>query len=413
MPYNHASRIQSYMGYVKKLDTDITLVSIDGVHIGIHKIVLRLFSSVLSEIVTQQEPISHISVPASGTVLNHLVNTLTTGVAVTNNKEELNKVVEVANLLGLGFINWQIGLGRKTKKNEVLKKEPAGEILDSPSDAENTVDVEYETIAADIVNEKKTFDCEKCDEKFTLMNSYKKHLKVVHGFLLEQKEGVNATRERVKCYECDKTFTTKKYRNRHVRKDHQTDVNVKKEEKEAPCSECMKIHKFNLKDDKHFACDMCNTKFYGMKGLQKHNNRSHNIPSRIVKTVDAYDPENLNHCHKCKEALKSKTDLIYHEDTKHVEENTEYINCRFCGRKIKRLQKGFFREHIRTHTGEREEVCSYCGTAFKHKKALKNHERLHTGEKPYKCEFCFVSFTQRTGLVSHQKSMSGCKVGNV
>ena len=123
---------------------------------------------------------------------------------------------------------------------------------------------------------------------------------------------------------------------------------------------------------------------------------------------EEYVANDPNHCHDCKTACKTETDLIYHQDTKHVKENLDVLTCRFCERKINRKQKRFFLEHLRKHTGESPEICSYCGNSFKQKKALKNHERLHTGEKPYKCEFCFTAFTQRSGLTAHQKTKSGC-----
>ena len=206
------------------------------------------------------------------------------------------------------------------------------------------------------------------------------------------------------CDICQKTFTTKKGRSRHIKNFHEEET---KTEKREICSECNKSHGFKPKNDKHYECDQCNNKFYGYKVYQRHRSATHGLRMKLAKTYIIDDP---NHCHECQTACTSKTELIYHQDTRHVEGTPELLSCRFCDRKIKRKQMGFFMEHIRTHTDERPEVCSYCGNSFKHKKALKNHERLHTGEKPYKCEFCFAPFTQRSGMMSHQKSRRSCNI---
>ena len=213
-------------------------------------------------------------------------------------------------------------------------------------------------------------------------------------------------RNRKNCYFCEKWFKTKKNRGHHMRTMHR---DVAKIDRKIPCKVCLKIHGFKPQDDKHYTCELCDKMFYGSERLGNHKTVKHGLRKRAVKVAITYAPDNPNHCHRCETALRTQSELIMHEDTKHVEElDSEFYSCRFCDRKIRIRQRNAIVEHLRKHTGERPEICTYCGMSFKQKKSLQNHERLHTGEKPYKCEYCFSAFTQRSALTSHQKSRSGC-----
>merc|ERR1712129_447981 len=414
--YSHPAQVKLYLDYLTDKDPDIFLISQDGEQVPTHRILLRLFSTVFTDLITQSEPVSHMSVPASGSVLKHLLNAITTGVAVTTDKEELNRVAEVAKELGLSFIDWQVGLARKkTKKTETMKRESEslnGFTFETGNDEQKhkrdlvklevTPDINVKEIATETDDGQLIFGCDVCEKKYPSKRNLRRHKRLLHGVASNVK-----IEDRFKCNLCDKTFTTKKYGRRHIRDIHE--VGVKKESK-AACLECKKVHGLNPKDDKHHECTLCNNKVYGMKNYQQHRNARHGLKARPVAVKEPYDEKDPNHCHECKEAYESKTDLIVHQDTKHIEGNPDFLTCRFCEKKISRKQKGWFMEHLRKHTGDSPEVCSYCGQSFKQKKALKNHERLHTGEKPYKCEFCFAAFTQQNGLSSHQKSRSGCQM---
>jgi len=403
------------MNHLTDQDPDIFLVSDEGVKVGTHRIVLKLFSPVLSDLITQSsEKVSHISVPASGSVLKNLVNTLNTGVTITRDRGELSRVAEVSDILGLGYVDWQIGAERKKKQTEDIKVDNEFVFEDNKTSIKKELEsVVIEENKENNHEDRRTnnrFSCDLCSKTFTARKGFRKHQRVVHGATTSKLKIPNATKVKSKdfsCELCESAFKTKKYLKRHVKDIHE--VIVSNDPKET-CKECNKVHVLNAKDDEHHMCDLCNNKFYGKKLLQKHRSATHGIRSTPVKIQETYDAENPNHCHECKEACKSPTDLIYHQDTKHVDGTSDFLNCRFCDRKTRRKQKGAFREHLRTHTGESPEICSYCGQSFKQKKALKNHERLHTGEKPYKCEFCFAAFTQQNGLSSHQKSKSGCKM---
>ena len=271
------------MGHVSQQEPDIILISKDGDQVGFHRIVLRLFSTVLGDIINQSEPVSHISVPASGSVLNHLVNTLTTGVAIAADREELDSVKEVANILGFGFLDWQIGLKRKReyRKFEECKKEGDeslnGFVFESEnediSNCQNDMKIEVIPDLPSELSEKQTeprlnngvrFGCDICEKTLNTKKNHKRHTRLIHG-TSQKKDIVEKVtpkkdiarnvlnKECFSCDVCEKTFTTKKYRNRHVRKEHE--ASFKKEVKET-CVECQKIHGFNPKNDTHYDCDL-------------------------------------------------------------------------------------------------------------------------------------------------------------
>lgn len=119
-------------------------------------------------------------------------------------------------------------------------------------------------------------------------------------------------------------------------------------------------------------------------------------------------------CHVCDRTFKTESRLKTHR-IKHLPPEERIIEkrlakkkyqykfegiCQYCGKFF--THRGSFREHKRTHTGERPYECDICHRRFALPKTLQSHYHIHTGEKPFQCDLCGLAFRQRMLLKVHK-----------
>ena len=207
--------------------------------------------------------------------------------------------------------------------------------------------------------QKPLIDCEFCEKKFKNRKEKLAHKKEIHfsGTL---------------CPECGiQCRSTVQLRN-HRESEH--GISLEKENKglRINCEECGKsIIKYYKKKhferwhspDEKLPCDQCNKTFVNKKCLKDHQESSH------ITDI----------CSLCGKQILRKT-MIQHIDRMHSEDQPKQFRCEVC-------KKGFhnyavYKYHSVIHTGEKPNVCEYCGKGFAQSKNLEGHIKgVHFGIK--------------------------------
>uniref|UniRef100_A0A914ZW15 C2H2-type domain-containing protein n=3 Tax=Parascaris univalens TaxID=6257 RepID=A0A914ZW15_PARUN len=111
----------------------------------------------------------------------------------------------------------------------------------------------------------------------------------------------------------------------------------------------------------------------------------------------------------CFRVFGTQKALVDHVLTAHIQPQTSKMYCcmwRGCDREEAFKAQYMLVVHMRRHTGEKPNVCSFpgCDKSYSRLENLKTHMRTHTGERPYKCEYanCGKAFSNASDRAKHQ-----------
>jgi len=176
-------------------------------------------------------------------------------------------------------------------------------------------------------------------------------------------------------------------------------------------------HPDSLPEDmtKIFICDICSKSFGCKSYLTKHISREHrrdkvyNCDQCSYETVQctAFKEHLRTHtgerpfaCHMCNKTFIRKSHMNKHIKEVHIGEKNVF--CEQCPKTFKTQDQLY--QHIVVHTGEKNFHCDVCPKSFGHRGTLANHKLLHTGEKPWACDVCGLTFRQNGQLNGHKKT---------
>ncbi|XP_073964475.1 uncharacterized protein isoform X2 [Choristoneura fumiferana] len=266
-------------------------------------------------------------------------------------------------------------------------------------------------------------DCRLCSEKIENLNDFKRHVASVHEKVIYPVENeflkFKLTLDSIKCTECDKSFPYFDSLKKHMIEHFGTFI----------CDQCgacfleqnsLRTHiKSHSKVEANFPCDICG------KNLKSKY-------SRYLHVATVHEKKPTVNCYKCEACFLSYALRNRHLIEVHGDKRT--FPCKLCDKVYNRrktlmehnrrnhlkvyrhqcdlCEQRFYlpsrlKEHMATHTGERNYRCEFCDKCYPRLQSLQEHVRSHSSERRYKCEVCNAGFTQSGSLKTHARTHHG------
>ena len=390
----------------------------------VHKVVLARLSSMLEQILRDQEEEeeSFILVPDLAPSALDLILTLAyKGWIGGLSPQNIGQVREACTLLSIRQEEFVVRAEeRKEKVENKVENEDVEMYEATDTNATETCDNEN-------MIKQDCFQCDVCAKTFIYAKSYERHVKNCQAPINtrgENVQAVNAPRKKtvpVKVEENEDVISpaTPVFKFQHFTvegdlyycrfpgceypepfktvggcKNHQLRQHATEEEKTFSCKFCdmkfasnqLRNKHQNLLHNKRFPCDQCSKVFSEKTRLMIHL-RIHSGEKPFV-------------CESCGFSCSQRDNLRLHKEFKHpnLGQQEKKFTCDICSASF--LTKSNLSRHSISHTDLKSYVCETCGKGFKDPGALKQHNFSH-GAPDYPCDICGQRFTSPLYLSRH------------
>lgn len=263
-------------------------------------------------------------------------------------------------------------------------------------------------------------NCRLCNAVINDLETFKHHITTVHEKklypnTLETFLPFRLTKNTLNCVLCDKTFMYFHALNVHMNEHYrnyvcetcglgfvnETRLTMHKARHEVgiyPCDQCGKVFKTDNYREQHI--DRIHRKV-GRVYCPKCDVRLMSYYQKLKHLVQVHGEQPMNFpCTACEKQFESRRLLTLHIRKKHLKDFKH--ECEYCGQKF--FTKVALKNHVPTHTGERNYKCKICEKSYPRLKTLKDHIRIHTNDRRYKCHICAQAFIQNCSLKGHMRT---------
>ncbi|CAG2170427.1 unnamed protein product [Oppiella nova] len=223
--------------------------------------------------------------------------------------------------------------------------------------------------------DKNTYLCLKCDKSFGFLSQLRRHL-ISHS----------DDKNRFECQKCHKRFKWREGLNKHVMYSHD-----------------------NLRPNKtvHCMASECDKRFRHVFEMNEHFRQKHSrCPRYRCQYTDCADSEGfvskqewerhvqlehmnaqpLHRCQLCHKDFKCESNLIKHQNVKHL--RIESFECNECEQRFVTKPKLSLHE-FNAHNKAKTYRCEWpaCEFSTVYHKSMNRHKLIHTNTRPFKCDW--------------------------
>lgn len=145
--------------------------------------------------------------------------------------------------------------------------------------------------------------------------------------------------------------------------------------------------------EKNIVCEVCNKRFIFQHQLKRHMN--------------VHSPTKQHICDSCGKEFRTTIGLEEHRVKVHGVAGKYKCTIGDCQRQFYR--KGVYQDHVNSHLGLKEHVCTLCKKKYDTKIGLFIHSKrcsAKQGERKFSCTTCGKKFLVKTDLKQHEEKHS-------